>query len=150
MAEVKVYAKLIRGEGEHISAAARKEAPCILFSPHIEVDGHSIKTEHPDTAAWRAAGYPDDSRPEDAWPQPTLSVGEGFLILNVQHATDETWAYLSKLPDDEFGEGSTRESFDVLVTNFEYIQLEPGEGDPWLPDGPPRPSKLADLDRSVA
>jgi hypothetical protein len=147
MAEVKIYSKLIRGEGEHVHSSTRDDAPCVLFVPRTEVDGHVIRTEHPDVAAWRKAGFPEDSAPENPWPQPELGVGEGFMVLSIDHADDETWKYLSTLPDDAYGEGSTRESFQVLVTHLEYIPLEPGDDAPWhSPDKAP-PLRIADLAR---
>lgn len=154
MAEVKIYSQLIRGS-EHVHSNTRNEGPCILFVPHMEVDGHRIRTETEEGKAWREkaiqTGVSEDAHPpSDAWPVPELSVGEGFMLLNIKHADDETWKYLSTLPEDQYGEGSTRESFDVLVTNLEYIALEPGDGRPWMPDGPTKPFSFKDLERSSA
>lgn len=155
MAEVKIYSQLIRGS-EHVHSNTRNdgEEPCILFVPHMEVNGHRIRTETPEGKKWtekaKAGMVLGERAPEGAWPQPELSVGEGFLVLNIKHADDETWSYLSTLPAEEYGEGSMRESFDVLVTHLEYIQLEPGDGAPWHGPSGPKPSKLADLERSAA
>lgn len=147
MADVTIYSKLMRGSGEHVHSSTRNDSPCVLFVERIEVDGHLIKTAHPETATWKAAGYPEATAPENPWPQPELSAGEGFMVLTIDHADDETWKFLSTLPDDAYGEGSTRESFYVLVTHLEYIALEPGDEEPWHQPGPPRPSSLADLER---
>jgi len=149
MPDVKIYSQLIRGEGEHVHSSTRNDAPCVLFVPHIEVDGHRVRTEHPDVADWKEAGFPEGGGPENPWPQPEISLGEGFVVLTIEHADDSLWAYLSSLPEDAYGEGSTREKFHVLVTHMEYIPLEPGDDKPWIV-GPPRPSGLADMERSAA
>lgn len=155
MAQVKVYARLIQGS-EHVHSSKWQDAPGVLFAAHLEVNGHRIWTETPEAREWKAIGkengWTDEhlkSQPEDGWPQAELGVGEGFMALTIKHADDETWKFLSALPDDEFGEGSNREEFYVLVTSFEYILQEPGEDDPWRAPGPTRPMNLAELEIPV-
>lgn len=128
MAAVKVYTRLIRGS-DHVHSDTVGEGECLLFSAQLEADGHIIRTEHPDTAAWREAGFPEEAaRPDEPWPQPKISFGEGFVILTIEHADDKTWEYLSSLDPDaaEWEEGSTREKFGLFVTEFEYVLQEPG------------------------
>ena len=151
MPQVKVYGKLWRGEN-HVHTNTRDEGSCVLFVPRIELDGHRVDTADPGLEDWKKAGYPESMRPEDPFPQPEISFGEGFVMLAIKHATDETWAYLSTLPEDAYGEGSTRERFEVMVTGFEYIQLEPGDDDPWEAPNPLNPlvDALKHLERSSA
>jgi hypothetical protein len=151
MPEVKVYSQLIRGS-EHVHSGTRDDGACILFVPHMEVDGHRIRTEDPEYVAWKAAGMNLSTQPERGFEdaQPKLGMGEGFVTLTIQHADDETWKFLSSLPEDSYGEGSTRESFDVIVTHLEYIPLEPEDGRPWISGDPRPPVSLADLERATA
>ena len=151
---VKFYSQLIRGS-EHVHSSTRDEGPCVLFVPHIEVDGHRIRTETPEERAWKErakeVGYEQAGEfPEGT--QPELTAGEGFMYLVIEHADDKSWEYLSKLPDDAYGEGSTREKFFVLVTHLEYIPLEPGDPEPWHTGPPPTDlaGALKDLERSAA
>ena len=131
MAKVTVYGMLIRG-ADHVHSSTESEGPCALFSSQLEVDGQRIRTEHPEEAAWRAAGMPEDKLPTQ-FTQPELTIGEGFMTLYIEHADDETWKFLSKLDDDDYTEGSTREKFGVLVTELEYIIREPGTPEPAVP-----------------
>ena len=122
MTKVTVAARLIQGE-KHVRSDT--EGPAILFVPRFLLDGHIVRTEHPDTPAWKAADFDESLKPDDPWPQPKITFGEGFVVLIIEHADDKTWAYLSSLDDDEIGEGSTREHFEVLVKEFEYSVEEP-------------------------
>ncbi|HSE45689.1 MAG TPA: hypothetical protein VLA89_10230 [Gemmatimonadales bacterium] len=142
MPELKVYSNLGRGS-EFVHTSTRNDAPCVLFVPHMELDGHRIRTETPSFKKWKEAGFPGGEFEEEDDAQPTLGIGEGFMILTIKHADDESWAYLSTLPDDAYGEGSTREHFEVLLTHFEYIPLEPEDGSPWI-----KPDPRSNLDRS--
>jgi hypothetical protein len=128
MAKVTVYGKLIRGS-DHVSFATAGDGPCALFVPRLEVNGTRILTEHPEEKAWREAGRPADKLPRH-YSQPEMEIGEGFMTLNIEHADDQTWEFLQTLSDDHYTEGATRAKFGVLVTEFEYIALEPGDPDP--------------------
>ena len=125
MAKVKVYGMLIRGT-EHVHSSTVDDGPCALFSSRLEIDDYvRVLTEHPEEREWKAAGRPED-KPPTQFTQPWLEIGEGFMTLYIEHADDETWEYLSKLGEDHYIEGSTREKFGVLVTELKYIALEPG------------------------
>lgn len=131
MAKVTVYGMLVRGS-DHVHSSTASDGPCALFSRQLEVNGVRIRTEHPEEAAWRAAGRPNDNLPTQ-FTQPVMEIGEGFMTLFIEHADDETWKFLSKLGEDDYTEGSTREKFGVLVTGFEYIVYEPGTPEPFAP-----------------
>ena len=143
MAKVSFYGMLIRGT-EHVPSTSVVDGACALFSARLEVNGVEIRTETPEEAAWKAAGYPEGEAPTHS-SQPELTIGEGFMTLYIEHANEPTWEFLSNLDDEDFTEGSTREKFGVLVTEVEYTILEPNEKAPWM-----RPDPSKTMERSVA
>ena len=96
MPEVKFYSQLIRGS-EHVHSSSRGEGPCVLFVPHIEVDGHRIERRRAEERAWKERAKEVGYEQAGEFPggtQPDLTAGEGFMYLVIEHADDKS----SELP----------------------------------------------------